>query len=141
MTLPIKLNISAESLKEEVKCDFLVSNKLKKIQVIQVDLLNELLRVCRKHDIKLTVFAGTMLGAIRHKGFIPWDDDIDIAMTRENFERLQSIAKQKKSFVVSGLSRNIPEKPDTFKYRSSALITIPDGLRKPSVLSVAAAEN
>jgi lipopolysaccharide cholinephosphotransferase len=93
MTLPIKLNISADSLKEEVKCDFLVSNKLKKIQVIQVDLLNELLRVCRKHDIKLTVFAGTMLGAIRHKGFIPWDDDIDVAMTRENFERLQSIAE------------------------------------------------
>ena len=73
MTLPIKLNVSADSLKEEVKCGFLVSNKLKKIQVIQVDLLNELLRVCRKHDIKLTVFAGTMLGAIRHKGFIPKD--------------------------------------------------------------------
>ncbi len=90
--LPIHLTISKENLKSEIKCGFNVSEQLKRIQFVQLDLLNELLRVCRKHDIKLSIFAGTMLGAIRHKGFIPWDDDIDVCMNIENFKRLCDIA-------------------------------------------------
>lgn len=60
------------------------------LQEIQQYSLNVLLHVhdfCVAHDIPYTLAYGTLIGAVRHKGFIPWDDDIDIIMTRENFER------------------------------------------------------
>lgn len=51
----------------------------------------ELHRICEEHDIKYSMNAGTMLGAIRHKGFIPWDDDLDIAMTYDNYKKFINV--------------------------------------------------
>ena len=51
-------------------------------------LLKEFDRVCRELDIPYMLFAGTMLGAVRHQGFIPWDDDLDVLMARKDYERL-----------------------------------------------------
>ena len=48
--------------------------------------------VCQKHDIKHCVAFGTMLGAVRHNGFIPWDDDFDVFMLREDYEKFLSVA-------------------------------------------------
>lgn len=76
------------NLNEEVRCGYTISTKLKKIWNIEIDLLVKLLEVCEKHDIKVFAYAGTLLGAVRHKGFIPWDDDMDVAMTREDFYKL-----------------------------------------------------
>lgn len=89
-----KINITLEEdfLQEEIRDDFTVTEERKKIWAIQMDLLHELLEVCKVHDIKISIFAGSLLGVVRHKGFIPWDDDIDVCLTRENYERLLSIA-------------------------------------------------
>lgn len=92
MALPIKLALPEHFLDEEVRCEYTVTSKLKKIWAVELDLLNELLRVCRKHGIKVAVFGGTLLGAVRHRGFIPWDDDLDIALDRENFNKLCAVA-------------------------------------------------
>lgn len=63
-------------------------------QEVLFELLTEFDRICRAHNIKYTLFAGTALGAIRHKGFIPWDDDVDVAMLREDYNKFLQIAPE-----------------------------------------------
>lgn len=79
------------NLNEEIRCGFLVDKKRKAIWKTQLDMLELLLDVCDKHNIKIFAVAGTLLGAIRHKGFIPWDDDIDMGMLREDFNKLLEV--------------------------------------------------
>lgn len=60
---------------------------MEEIHDINLMILKEIDRICKKYDIQYFLFAGTLLGAIRHKNFIPWDDDADIVMTRKNYEK------------------------------------------------------
>lgn len=65
----------------------------KTMQDILLEGLKEIDRICRKHDIKYSLGGGTCLGQVRHGGFIPWDDDIDLDMTVENYEKFLEVAK------------------------------------------------
>lgn len=67
---------------------------LQKLQALLLEILKEIKRVCDKHEIQYILYSGTLLGAIRHDGFIPWDDDIDIAMTLSDFQRFEKIANR-----------------------------------------------
>lgn len=70
--------------------------RLKEAQDASLMVLLEIDRICREHGITYLLDSGTLLGAVRHKGFIPWDDDADIAMTRENFESFRKHAGELK---------------------------------------------
>ncbi len=67
----------------------LTNEQLRKLQLIELELLVEVDRICKKCDIKYNIIAGTLLGAVRHKGFIPWDDDADVALLRPEYEKFR----------------------------------------------------
>lgn len=67
---------------------------LTRVHETNLKMLKEIDRICRKYKIKYALDAGTLLGAVRHQGFIPWDDDMDIVMFRDDYERFQAIAPQ-----------------------------------------------
>lgn len=78
-----------------------MSEDLSIIQVIQkkeLAIFKEFIRVCEKHQLTYFALGGTLLGAVRHQGFIPWDDDIDIGMPREDYNKLMNLAPDEFNF-------------------------------------------
>lgn len=70
---------------------------LREIQLCELEILKEVRRICDKYKVHYWLAYGTMLGAVRHKGFIPWDDDLDIYMTRKEFRYFEKICKKELS--------------------------------------------
>ena len=66
-------------------------NELRSCQLKQLEILKIFDRICRKHNLRYWIDGGTLLGAVRHKGFIPWDDDLDVAMPSEDYKKLDQI--------------------------------------------------
>ena len=79
-------------------------NELRRLQLVELDILKEFLRICDKYHLRYYALGGTLLGAVRHKGFIPWDDDVDIGMPRPDFCRFEQVIEK--------------ELPDYFHYLS-----------------------
>lgn len=69
-------------------------SQLRRLQLRMLDILVEIDRICKKHDIKYWLSSGTLIGAMRHDGFIPWDDDLDIEMMRPDYLRLLKVLKE-----------------------------------------------
>ena len=67
---------------------------LQEVHAVELDMLKAVDDLCRKHNITYTLYCGTLLGAIRHGGFIPWDDDIDLAMPLEDYKRFLKVAHE-----------------------------------------------
>ena len=98
------LHFPAEFFRDEERDGFLVPEMMKRAWAAELEVLEVIRRVCKEHDLKFYACGGTLLGAIRHKGFIPWDDDIDIYMLRDEYDRFLEIAPQvlPEGFVLAG---------------------------------------
>lgn len=89
-----------------------VVNTLQEHQGALYELLMEFDRVCRELDVKYTLFSGTLLGAVRHKGFIPWDDDLDVIMLRKDYDKFlkyaDNILNSKRFYLQKEFSEHFP---------------------------------
>lgn len=87
-------------------------HSLREHQLVMLDMLQDLDQICKKYEIPYLLFAGTLLGAVRHQGFIPWDDDIDIVMLRDDYDRFLQIPatefEQKDCFLQKEFSAHWP---------------------------------
>lgn len=90
--------------------DLIQLNELSEHQKVLLSMLKDFDAVCEKHGIRYMLFAGTALGAVRHHGFIPWDDDADVIMMRSDYERFLNVRQKiliPKSTLFSGSSVHI----------------------------------
>lgn len=70
-------------------------NELHELQIVLLEMIKQIDNICKKENIEYFLLGGTFIGAVRHKGFIPWDDDIDIAMDRKNYQKFLKIIDEK----------------------------------------------
>ena len=99
----------------------LTAQQLQQLKICERDMLAEFVRICDKHGIKYFVQGGTLLGTVRHGGFIPWDDDIDVSLPREDYEKFLTIAeKELPDYYFLQTKDTDPEYPNNFaKIRDS----------------------
>ena len=94
-----------EFFNEEIRDDFTVPEMMKRAWAAELEVLDVIRDICTRNNLKYYAYCGTLLGCIRHQGFIPWDDDIDICMLRSDYDRFFEIADRElpEGFAVSGI--------------------------------------
>mgnify|MGYP000120349412 FL=1 len=100
-----ELEFSADFFKTEVRDGFEIPAMMKRAWAAQMEVLHVVAGVCKNNGIRYFADGGTLLGAVRHKGMIPWDDDIDICVVREEYNRLIQVLPKAlpHGFVVAGM--------------------------------------
>lgn len=108
--------------------DYYDRETLSKVQAVQKKILKDVLRVCEENKIDVFAVFGTALGVVRHHGFIPWDDDIDVAMFREDFIKFKKVAQrelgQKYEFLTPEINHNYAATVVHFQKRGTKFVSI-----------------
>lgn len=105
---------------------------IEKQKTIEYDLLKQFVKICNDNNLRYYLIGGTLLGAVRHNGFIPWDDDIDVGMSRQDYEKFLSIAQpQLPEYVFLQTNKTDPNFPLNFaKLRNSNTTFIESSVKK-----------
>ncbi|MBE5825977.1 MAG: LicD family protein [Butyrivibrio sp.] len=82
-----RLQFSNEYFRNETRCNFHITGMMKRLWASQLEILAWINEVCTKYGIRYIMCYGSMIGAVRHKGYVPWDDDLDIGMLRADYEK------------------------------------------------------
>lgn len=93
MTKEPNLHFEESYFEAEEKCGFMVDEVMKRAWAAELEVWYEFDRICKTYDLKYFAMAGTLLGAVRHKGFIPWDDDMDFGMLRSDYNKFLAVAE------------------------------------------------
>ncbi len=101
------MNFSTDFFRDEVRCGFYIPTAVKQAWAAELEVLAEIDEICTKHGIKYFADWGTILGAVRHGGFVPWDDDLDICMLRDDYVRFRQVADAElpKEYVIHDYER------------------------------------
>lgn len=117
------LTKSAELLSPELHV--VTDDELQQLHHVLLDMMNDIADVCKEHNIPWILTGGSALGAVRHNGFIPWDDDIDISMFREGFERFKTVFPEKYSdkyeLTIPGDAGYLYHFPKIYRKNTTAL--------------------
>lgn len=103
------MQFSDDFFREEIRCGFKVSEMMKRAWAAELEVVEVVDKVCTENGITWFADYGTLLGTVRHKGFIPWDDDIDIMLLRDDYDRLISILPSAlpEGFVLTGMYSDV----------------------------------
>ena len=88
------MNLPEDFCQEETRQGYTVSREMKEVWAVSMDMAQRLIDVCQRHGLQCWMDSGTLLGAVREGGFIPWDDDIDFVMLRKDYDKLVKIAAE-----------------------------------------------
>lgn len=101
----MSMEFPKDFFKTECRCDFEVPAMMKRAWAAQMEVLEVIEEICKKYNLQYYADWGTLLGAIRHKGFIPWDDDIDICLIRKDYNKLIQVLPKElpQGFVLAGM--------------------------------------
>ena len=105
--IPSKIVIRAEEKGEKSKDCYINKERLRELQLVELEILKEIDRICKEESLTYYLGEGTLLGAIRHQGFIPWDDDLDILMPRRDYEKFLNLVSDKLSNKYKCLNERI----------------------------------
>lgn len=84
--------ITEDFLKEETRDEYTITHEMKKVWAIELDLFRKFIELCESHGLTYWAGDGTLLGVVRHKGYIPWDDDLDVWLPREDYNKFIAIS-------------------------------------------------
>lgn len=117
----MKAILGEDFFKEEVRSDYLISAEMKRVFTVLIDLYITFSEICEQHGLRYYAFSGMLLGAIRHNGIIPWDDDLDVAMPRDDYNKLMEIVPKELEYPY--FLRTPYTDPDCY-YSSIALMNL-----------------
>lgn len=123
------LEFGRDYFKEEVRSGFTVPEMMKRVWAVEMTVLSEIDRICKEYNFTYWISWGTLLGAVRHKGYVPWDDDIDIIMPRGDYHRLLGVLSDElpEGYVVRSPYHNPDHnQPLTAVLNTEYIITDPE---------------